>query len=413
MMPWGWWKQAQQPPPADSFASAVAQASQLLLYAIEKGKEIKPEIRDAILGAEAQMAAGWAFSPQEKGEFLVAYAQFAVLLAPVTATTLRASDKRYGRLGWWSRLLPIGPVAEAQIQSTGFGVLALVILLFIGMGEWTRTFITAVTEMQRGLEQILDDQRSVALGLKVAERQLAAVEALPQQQTREGLKDPILKQQDELTARREALTTRQDNLENKINAAYQTLDRWIPFVKPGDLRNVIMPLSTMIGAFILPILYGALGACAYILRTIYAKMVERSFEPWRFGEFVTRVFLGMLSGMGLQWLFVGEGKQIPGGVTPAFLAFVGGYSVELLFTAIDRVLVAAREAIRPSPQPAPVAPPPAAPQPAPAPPAQPGGAAAPAQPAVPAGPAAAPAPAVAPAHGAGPAAGQEAQVPGR
>ena len=128
----------------------------------------------------------------------------------------------------------------------------------------------------------------------------------------------------------------------------------------GATRNVIVPIANMIGGFFLPLMYGALGTCAYILRTIYAQMVRRSYDARRGGEFIVRIFLGMLSGITLQWLLVRDGSTVPGGITPAVLAFLGGYSVELLFTAIDRLLSAVTGSMKTAPaekgSPAPVNP---------------------------------------------------------
>jgi len=49
-------------------------------------------------------------------------------------------------------------------------------------------------------------------------------------------------------------------------------------------------------------------------------------------------FLGMVSGLTLQWLVVRADGTIAGGVTPAVLAFIGGYSVEMLFAVMDRLV---------------------------------------------------------------------------
>jgi hypothetical protein len=132
----------------------------------------------------------------------------------------------------------------------------------------------------------------------------------------------------------------------RIQAGYETLYRILPFVNWNELRNVITPVATIMAMLVLPVLYGSLGTCAFVLRTVYAEMVERSFDGRRTGEFMVRIFLGMLSGVSLQWLLVREGQPIPGGVTPAVLAFLGGYGVELLFAAIDRILSTVITALR-------------------------------------------------------------------
>lgn len=335
-------------PSVDPAAATVTQACELLCYAIESGKEIAPTIQEPLLQAEATIRGKVALSQAERVACLTAYGKLAALMTPVTANTLRASDRRYGHKGVMSRLLRIRPFADAQLHALAFGTLALLILVWIGATEWTRTFVTVITEMQANLTKVEDELRTTDLAIMASDRQQAATQALSKGPNSDVVREGLVKQRDELDARRDALTTRQKSLEEKIGAGYKGLNRWVPDILGVDLTNMLSPLGTMMGGFLLPILYGALGTCAYILRTIYSKMVERSYDPSRLPELVARIFLGTLSGVALQWLFVGDGKQIPGGVTPAVLAFLGGYSVELLFAAIDRVLSAAREAIRPT-----------------------------------------------------------------
>ena len=73
------------------------------------------------------------------------------------------------------------------------------------------------------------------------------------------------------------------------------------------------------GSFLLPVLYGALRTCAFVLRNLFRKMVDRSFDRRRTGEFTVRIFLGMLSGLSLQWLVVRADGTVAGGMTPAVL----------------------------------------------------------------------------------------------
>ena len=97
-------------------------------------------------------------------------------------------------------------------------------------------------------------------------------------------------------------------------------------------------------------LYGALGTCAFVMRSLFREMVDRTFDGRRSGEFVVRIFLGMLSGLTLQWLVVRSDGTVAAGVTPAVLAFIGGYSVEMLFTAIDRLVLMVTGRSRVSPR---------------------------------------------------------------
>ena len=63
------------------------------------------------------------------------------------------------------------------------------------------------------------------------------------------------------------------------------------------------------------------------------------------------ISIGMLSGVALQWIFSGSGKPVPGGFTPAVLAFAGGYSVEVIFTLFDRIIKIVTDAVKPSSSP--------------------------------------------------------------
>jgi hypothetical protein len=96
------------------------------------------------------------------------------------------------------------------------------------------------------------------------------------------------------------------------------------------------------------VLYGALGTCAFVLRSLFREMVDRTFDGRRTGEFTVRIFLGMLSGLTLQWLVVRADGTVAGGMTPAVLAFLGGYSVEMLFAAMDRMVGAVTGRMRAS-----------------------------------------------------------------
>jgi len=345
-------------------SEAIEQAVHLLHYASETGKKIDTDIGDSILTAEARRHAGTPPIPTQTREFLQAYARLAALMAPVSAATLRACDRRLDRAPWWSRLFRVGLLSEAQVMSIRFGTFALVVLCFIGALEGTRTFMALIAERQERLQKANEELRAVTRGQKTVDQQQTAARGAARSRATEMLEENLQRQKDELLDRQTVLRGKIDDLTKKVQVGYETLHRIIPILDKDDLRNLLGPIGTMLGGFLLPILYGALGTSAFVLRAMLAQMVNRAFDPAQVGEFVVRIFLGMLSGVTLQWMFVAEGKQIPGGVTPALLAFLGGYSVELLFTAIDRLISGIKEMIRPSVPPAAGPPTTSPPQPA-------------------------------------------------
>jgi len=93
---------------------------------------------------------------------------------------------------------------------------------------------------------------------------------------------------------------------------------------------------------LLPWAYGALGSCAYLLRSAHYYIYQRSFDLRRKPEYFNRVLLGAISG-GAIILFVNYLVD-DGGTTlhlsSAALGFVAGYSTDFLFNTIERIVAA-------------------------------------------------------------------------
>jgi uncharacterized membrane protein len=151
------------------------------------------------------------------------------------------------------------------------------------------------------------------------------------------VREALKAQKSELEGKIWALRYANGELDDAIQKGHETLGRML-FLDREKARHVIVPIGVILGSFVLPVLYGALGTCAFAMRSLFREMVDRTFDARRTGEFTVRIFLGMLSGLTLQWLVVRADGTVAGGVTPAVLAFLGGYSVEMLFTAMDRLV---------------------------------------------------------------------------
>ena len=338
---------SQDEAPADGGATRLEQGAEdadaLLYYAVSTGRDVGAAIRDPIVRTHRAVTDGKAVTTDEEAEFLAAYAKLAAMVLPTTAATLRATSRTVRRPWLW-RQFSHEPISEAQRVAYRFGFLALILILVIGAAEWTRTFINSVVIDQAEHTRVMEELRTTRAAQKRLVEQIALLDR-ERQGTADSLRAGLVRQREELDVRVQLLDDREAGLSRRIQAGYETLDRILPFVW-NELRNVITPVATIVAVLVLPVLYGALGTCAFVLRTVYAEMVERSFDGRRTGEFMVRIFLGMLSGVSLQWLLVREGQAIPGGVTPAVLAFLGGYGVELLFAAIDRILSTVIAALR-------------------------------------------------------------------
>ena len=325
-------------------AQGAEDADALLYYATASGRDVGTAIRIPIVRTHRAASTGRPVTDAEEAEFLEAYAKLAALVHPTTAATLRATSRTVRRPWIW-RQFSLEPISEAQRVAYRFGILALILILVIGGAEWTRTFINAVVTDQAEHTRVLEELRTARASQKRLVEQIALLDR-ERQGAGDSLRGGLVRQREDLDLRVQILDDREGGLSRRIQAGYETLDRILPFVNWNELRNVITPVATIVAVLVLPVLYGALGTCAFVLRTVYAEMVERSFDGRRTGEFMVRIFLGMLSGVSLQWLLVRDGQAIPGGVTPAVLAFLGGYGVELLFAAIDRILSTVITALR-------------------------------------------------------------------
>lgn len=94
--------------------------------------------------------------------------------------------------------------------------------------------------------------------------------------------------------------------------------------------------------YLLPILYGLLGAITYVLRTLAVQIRSLTYTPETDICLGLRMILGALSGLVIVW-FIKEDSEtmLPFVSLSQFaIAFIAGYSVELLFAAMDRIISA-------------------------------------------------------------------------
>jgi hypothetical protein len=87
-----------------------------------------------------------------------------------------------------------------------------------------------------------------------------------------------------------------------------------------------------------PVVYGTLGACVFLLRSLHVHIYDRTFDRRRKPEYVNRIVLGTVCG-GVIVLFSHAGMTSPQGAelgAPA-LGFLAGYNTDLLFSFIERI----------------------------------------------------------------------------
>lgn len=91
-----------------------------------------------------------------------------------------------------------------------------------------------------------------------------------------------------------------------------------------------------------PFLYGALGACAYLLRRCHVTIYNRTFDPLRKAEYLNRILLGIVSGGAAALLLQDAAASVTLGVKlgSGAVGFLAGYHNDFLFTTIERLFAA-------------------------------------------------------------------------
>lgn len=115
--------------------------------------------------------------------------------------------------------------------------------------------------------------------------------------------------------------------------------------RSASSRAVAGQVIDVIQKWLLPLLYGALGAMVFVVRTLSVQSRDRLFRREALVSLVLRVFLGMISGLAIGWFWnqSAQGPATTGALTattlsPFALAFVAGYGVELFFALLDKIV---------------------------------------------------------------------------
>jgi hypothetical protein len=121
-------------------------------------------------------------------------------------------------------------------------------------------------------------------------------------------------------------------------------------VMPYSLRmkekiaGTILPWSIFLESlnlYVLPLAYGLLGACAYVLRQLSNEVRDMTYTTEMEIGLNLRLFLGALSGLAVAWfLNPTTAPAVAGSIAPLALAFLAGYSVEVVFAAMDNLVSA-------------------------------------------------------------------------
>lgn len=337
------------PPPKPSSANpklpeAVEDAQLLLCFASQSGVQLDDSVVKTIVDTSRAVHAEQV-SSQAEHEFWIALRQLAKKLEPVSVSSLRATmdSQAQGKTQLWRFNFSRGSLARRAVNAYTYLALIALVLLLLFQIYWL--FGGAITgDIQRLNREIAETetkmrslQRTQSSSDRANElRSSAGASTLPEV---------------DITALREQI----ENLVFRKDVAYDMLALWSsPWRRTEKPEESVPPANTNIARFqvavivleilqryFLPLLYGLLGTCVYVLRTLTAEIRGRTYSEASNIGFRIRLYLGTLGGIVVAWFITPDTADgVLKSLSPFALAFIAGYSIELVFAAMDRMISA-------------------------------------------------------------------------
>ncbi len=344
--------------PVGYLARELTDAEALLSYASEIGIDIEANTRDAILRARA--AQGSAPSPEIAAQLLSALAHVALQVRPVTAQSLRAcADPRQARIvvraytwvavGLCSLLLPFSVITfvSSAISDSIRKDTETANALALTLAERERTIRGAVSSAAQNGASVPAPSVSANDMLKELQQFAIAIRALNSHARELSLFAPSTA----MTPPGKVVRDRQLDADEKNNkfelpvplADLQAqADEAVVKIKlyqsvryrAVSAQETAAIWSGAVATCILPVLYAALGACAYLLRLFEEQIRNRTFiADGHRARFLIAGIGGLVIG-----LFTNFNVTQGGSLSPLALAFLVGYAVDVFFSFLEGLL---------------------------------------------------------------------------
>lgn len=319
---------------------ALADAEALLEFGVRSEKRIPDKVIEAIVKTKAVVSRG---QPTESDEltFWLAFNELSAVMAPVTAESLRYINERVQR-PWFSAFLPRAPAAQKVIRRMRAYTIVCLLALILTQIYWL-VGSTMVRDAERLTVEWLGVQTEISR-VQAANRTIETG-------------DPLLK----------PLEARETVLSNRIQASYDTINSWnsiwgwfasrpvalfggiLREQKSGSADPGVDPIAANIRAeqtarfaqqsltlYILPLLYGVLGAFTHILRRLNEQLERSTLTEGAHYRYRLRLTLGAVAGPAIGLFFTSEKpSSLLSELSPFAIAFIAGYSVDLLFSVAD------------------------------------------------------------------------------
>ena len=327
---------------SELLSQAVSDAELLAIYVSRNGmhvsrdgKAVTPEVLQGVTDARERLVSH-TLNGGAAAAFLKNYRELAAAAFPVTVASLRDSTlEQKGALPWWlifGRKVKCIPASVASYTHWAFAGVALFLLIL------TQSYYIVGTNLIQLLPEyrmLVEQEQSVLKGVE------------PKSEASRGPQ-----------------TDREVRFSKLVDADRKMLCGWLhwcPLIAmptpndPGRTANasvstdvtqadtdaVVVKSRQMLAVlqgYLLPLLYGWIGATAYVVRSLAREARERLYRRENDTAYTLRIFLGSLAGLAIGWFLKPEDVSGFNAISPFALAFAAGYSVDLLFTLLDKIV---------------------------------------------------------------------------
>ncbi len=328
----------------------IADGQKLVSYIAREGQlQLDPELTESVISAKHKLANN-EWSEEDENKFLMAYDKLAAMVYPVTVESIDAvipnetvnkgtKTKAERAVAWYRRYTMLALICLIMTQ---------VYWLF---GNDLRVNLHDIFEAREKTRIALfdagenpDEMRQLESRLKIENQQLDANYKLlllwNKVWTFGGsfeLSLPLYFKTD-YEIKKKRLLKDPDFNEEKL--AQLELQRSLHEVRIVFFEN-ILSADFILSAFqnyLLPLLYGLLGAFIYVLRELLKEIKHLTYSFDSEIRYRLRLTLGALGGMIIGWFLRAEESTALASMSPMALAFLMGYNVEVLFSIMDKII---------------------------------------------------------------------------
>ncbi len=345
----------------DALIKSLANAQRLIRFASENGMAIPEELIKTIIDSADKLGTDQ-WSADQECAFWNSVCELSQKVSPVTIESINAT------------LEPTRSKSKAGKETSLFSWITIAILVILIVCQIYWVIGNNVTS---AIYKLLEKQQQIYTDIYIMENKLLSIDSdlkkisennisldNPEKQValfydnKAARIKPLNSQREDLLRKIEGKKLEKARKKNFLDANSSILESWIDWVlfdnsdtlmrkKPENADNfqteyqltLASSIIQAMSSYFLPMLYGLLGACAYILRTLFKDIRHITFHGASGISYRLRMPLGMLSGVAVGWFFKAEALSFGiASIQPLAIAFLAGYSVELLFTAMDKLI---------------------------------------------------------------------------